>query len=221
MDVDKDLRPISLTPVLSKCIESYVRDWMLEIVRDSFDPHQFGCLKGSSTIHALVELTHLWTTALETHGQAIRILFLDFRKAFNRVDHRTLMHKLESAGLPPFIRGWIGSFLSDRKQRVKIEGTSSEWADVKAGVPQGTLLGPICFLVHIDDFKTCINDCKYVDDSTLWERCSFDGSDSDLQQAADEADQWCDTNKMQINYTKTKEMVIYYGKKPLQFIRIY
>ena len=212
--LDKHLRPISLTPIVSKAAEFYVRDWVMDLVADVLDPHQFGSLKGSSTVHALVELIHQWHTALDVPGKAVRVLLLDFRKAFDLVDHRILLQKLANTGIPNFLLRWIASFLTERKQRVKMGSTMSEWVQIYGGVPQGTLLGPTGFLVHINDLQTVCNTCKYVDDSSVWEVCEYGGRDSNLQIATDQAVEWAKKNNMKLNSDKTKEMLIYFGKKP-------
>lgn len=163
-----------------------------------------------------MKIYHQWLHALEDPSQVVRIFLLDFVKAFDRVDHKILMQKLSDSGLPDFIIRWIGNFLLDRKQRVKIGSDLSSWKDVKAGVPQGTLLGPPCFLLHINDLSTCVNDIKYVDDSNFWESCKWDGSDSRLQESADQASLWIDDNHMGANIEKTHEAAIYFGRRNLQ-----
>ncbi len=186
----------------------------MEFLEEILDDHQFGSRKGYSTVHALVELHHQWLEAVETTGSVVRVLMLDFRKAFDRVDHHILLTKLANLGLPDFLLKWMTSFLCERQQRVKIGQVTSTWRTINAGVPQGTLLGPPCFLLHINDLQTCCNMCKYVDDSSLWEVCDRSGSDSKIQQAANEAIQWSNDNNMQLNYDKTHEMIIYFGRKP-------
>ncbi len=163
---------------------------------------------------ALTELVHLWLRALEEQGAAIRIILLDFRKAFDRVDHRIVLTKLANTGLPDFLVNWITEFLFDRKQRVKLGNVTSDWCHIKAGVPQGTLLGPVTFLLHINDLQPACSTVKYVDDSTLWETCDRYGRNSVIQCAADQAYDWTERNHMQINTDKTKEMLIYFGRKP-------
>ena len=82
-------------------------------------------------------------------------------------------------------------------------------------MPQGTLLGPVTFLVHNNDFQTDCAAVKYVDDATIWESCAYTGADSQMQQAGDQTTEWSEENNMLINTEKTKEMVIYFGRKPL------
>ena len=118
-------------------------------------------------------------------------------------------------GLPDCLTRWMTSFLCERQQRVKLGNISSGWRTVGAGVPQGTLTGPIAFLLHINSLRTVCPLVKYVDGSTIWEVCNRDGSDSVLQTAADQASQWTDENNMILNTDKTKIMEIYFGEKPL------
>ena len=212
-DMSKDLRPISLTPVLSKCAEYHVREMIMATIMEDLDPHQFGSIKGSSTVLALLELYHLWITALDTLGNAVRILLIDYRKAFDRVQHSILLSKLANTGLPNCIIKWMTSFLLERKQRVKVGQTKSDWATINAGVPQGTLLGPPAFILHINDLQTSVNACKYVDDTTLWEICKTNKQGSKLQQAMNEVLDWSHQNEMQLNCQKTKEMLVYMGNK--------
>ena len=213
-NIHKDFRPISLTPVLSKIAEKFVRDTMLDVINDSLDPRQFGSLKGTSTVMALVEMYHQWVTALDKPGRIVRILLLDFRKAFDLVDHAILLQKLVHTGAPDFLVNWTASFLCQRQQRVKIAKDVSPWSVLNAGVPQGTLLGPVCFLLHINDLKTSCDTYKYVDDSTAWEVCSGKHiGDSKIQNAADDAIKWSNDNNMKLNSDKTKEILVDFRRK--------
>ena len=144
-------------------------------------------------------MIHRWSEATDKLDHYVRVALLDFSKAFDLINHNTLLVKLKHYDLPPHIRRWIATFLLDRTQRVKIGNTFSPPGHPKGGVPQGTLLGHKCFLVYINDLETpghpkggvpqgtllghkCflvyINDLempaplyKYVDDSTLFETC--------------------------------------------------
>jgi hypothetical protein len=213
--VDKDLCPISLTPILCKGLESHIRDWMLDFVKDIMDPHQFETLPGCLTTHVLMELVHLWLAGLVAHGSVVRVLFLDFHKAFDKVNHCILLSKLANLGLPDILVRWITYFLCERKRRVKIGQVTSEWVPINAGVPQGTLTGPTCFITHINDLKTICHHVKFVDDAALWEICDRAGEQSKIQKAADQASEWTQKNLMEENTDKTKELVIYFGKKEL------
>ncbi len=144
----------------------------MEIVEDLMNLYQFGSLKGSSTTLALIELVHNWLGSLESHGKFVRILVLDFQKAFDRVDHAILLSKISNTGVPDFLTRWVTSFLCDRRQTIQIGSTTSKWSHLKTGVPQGTLLGPVAFLLHINDLQTVCPNVKYVDGSSIWEVCN-------------------------------------------------
>ena len=143
--IEKHLGPISLTPVLAKCLEGHVTGWILDYMNSSIDPHQFESLQGSSTAHALVELVHLWHKALEKPRNMVRVVMLDFAKEFDRVDSTTVLKKLASLGLPNFLVRWLTEFFCERRQRVKLGQHLSELSQVKAGVRQGTWWGPSAF----------------------------------------------------------------------------
>ena len=213
LNLQKDLRPISLTPILSKGIEFYARDWFMGFFNDHIDEFQYGSQSECSTVIALVQLFHNWLLNLDTGGNIIRILLIDFSKAFDLVDHNILMRKISQLGIPEFLSSWLYSFLCNRRQRVKIGNTLSEWSQMNAGVPQGTLLGPSTFLLHINDLKTECHSIKYVDDTTIWETCDKKGDNSKIQNAANQTYEWCESNNMKINIDKTKEILINFSKK--------
>jgi hypothetical protein len=214
-NVNKDLRPISLTPILSKGLEFHIREWFMDFISDDLDKMQYGSRKNCSAVIALAQLVHEWLLAMETSNTIIRILLLDFRKAFDLVDHNILMDKIRETNVPDFLYSWIYSFLDGRKQRVKINNHVSSWLPINGGVPQGTLLGPVTFLLHINNLNTVCNAVKYVDDTTIWESCSIDLSNSKIQEASNQVSSWCLSNNMKINVDKTKEMRIYLGRKKI------
>jgi hypothetical protein len=214
LNIQKDLRPISLTPILCKGIEYYARDWFMDIFKSQIDEYQYGSQSECSTVIALAQLFHNWLLNLDSGKNVVRILLVDFSKAFDLVDHNILINKVSKTGAPEFLISWLHSFLCGRQQRVKIGSTFSKWTPLNAGVPQGTLLGPSTFLLHINDLKTDCNSVKYVDDTTIWETCDKRGENSNIQNAANQTFTWCQTNNMRLNTDKTKEMLIDFSKKP-------
>ena len=169
LDVDSDFRPISLTPILSKVLESFPYHWLLQSIVDQVDPLQFGSLRGSNTTMALIYLLHKWYEASDVPGSSLRICLLDFSKAFDHIDHKILLRKLQQMEVHPCLINWIAAFLSNRFQRTRVDQQFSDWKHVKAGVPQGTKLGPLLFLIMVNDLKPSFDLVKYVDDSTTWE----------------------------------------------------
>ena len=175
------------------------------------DPKQFGSLPGTSTTDALVEMIHRWYEATDIQGTYVRVLLLDYSKAFDLINHNILMDKLENLGLPPHILRWMGAFLLDRSQCVRIGDSMSRPGYPNGGVPQGTLSGPKDFLVQINDLSTPCPLYKYVDDSTIFEVCT-EGCVSMLQESLDIASQWTKDNDMKLNTTKTHELLIDFSR---------
>ena len=120
-DVNKHLRPISLTPILSKIAEDYVvKEYVKPAVLKKIDPRQFGTIPNSCTTHALISMTHNRYAGTDGNGATARVVLCDFRKAFDFIDHNVLVRKLSSYDIPRPILCWIVDFLMDRKQRVKL-----------------------------------------------------------------------------------------------------
>ena len=136
--------------------ESLVGRRLLATVTDKFDMKQFGAIRGRSTSHALVDILHTWNKALDDE-QSVRVLFIDYAKAFDHVDHETVMKKLAALGVSTILLRWIRSFLMNRQQRVKIGDLFSDW------------LGPFVFLTLINDLQSALQLHKFVDDCTLSE----------------------------------------------------
>jgi hypothetical protein len=156
------------------------------------DPNHFGSTNNRSTTHALIKLADLFFKSADSPDTIIRILFVDFAKAFDLVNHNVLLRKFQAYDFPPHITAWSMSFLHERKQFVEVRNNKSSCSVLRAGA--------------ID-----IDFAKYVDDTTVVS-VSTDANDYSLQFAADHLSVWCDENSMRINTKKTKEMLINFSK---------
>jgi hypothetical protein len=202
--VKDDLRPISLTPTLSKVLERLIGRRFLPNIMAKFDSRQYGALKGRSTLHALIDVTHLCHQALD-NCQSVRCLFVDFRKAFDHVDHTTALRKMAELNIDDIFLRWMRSYLSDRRQRVKVGNVVSSWLRPNGGMPQGSYFGPYVFLIMINDLTTDVPLIKFVDDVTAVEIVN-PGARSHMQTALDQIAHWSDANFMEINTKKSKQM---------------
>jgi len=203
---ETDLRPISLTPTLAKVLESFVGSWILGRVGDSSDDRQFGAQGHRSTMHALVDMLHHWHTAVD-NGESVRTVFIDFAKAFDHVDHSVLVVKLVALGLPDVIVRWTGAFLRERRQRVKIGDALSDWLQMPTGMPQGSHLDPLTFVILFDALQPGCLTHKYVDDTTMTEFLSRLAVSS-MQSLVDELVHQATDTGMIVNGRMTKEMLI-------------
>ena len=170
---------------------------------------QFEFRSGKSTYLALLNFVHSAYSYLDG-GKCVFSMFLDFSKAFDCVDHTILLNKIHHYGFRGFVYNWFRSYLSGRKQFVQMDGCISEVADITHGVPQGSVLGPLLFILFINDLPCCSSIFKYtlyVDDSTL--SFGFDPN-SDLVNTAstintelDKISLWLSAIKIKINISKT------------------
>jgi hypothetical protein len=163
--IQDDVRPISCTPALSKVLQSLVGRRILSNITPKFYKSQFGALKGRSTTHALIDITHRQHQALDDQNSAW-CLFIDFTMAFDHVDHTLSLEKLSAFGTDHLILRWLHSFLYNRQQREKIGNVTSQWTSLSGGMPQGTWLGSYVFLALIDVLRAVLSLLKFVDDVT-------------------------------------------------------
>ena len=141
----------------------------------------------------------------------MRIVLLDFAKPFDLINHEKLLVKLKANDVPPRILRWMGSFLLDRTQQVKIGKTVSSVGNPSGGVPQGTVSGPRSFIMFINDLTTRAPIYKYVDNSTIFEVCQ-EGYNTQIQESVDMVGIWTNQNNMRLNSEKCKEMIIDFSR---------
>ena len=171
----KNYRPVSLLSVVIKVFEKLVNNRIVDHLekRGLFSDFQYGFRSSRSTADLLTVVSDRIARAFNRYG-ATRVVALDISKAFDRVWHVGLLHKLKSYGISGQIFGLISSFLSNRRLRVVLDGKSSREYPVNAGVPQGSILGPTLFLLYINDLPDDVicNIAIYADDTTLYSKCN-------------------------------------------------
>ena len=216
-DSVENYRSISLLPISAKCLERIVHNAIYSHVSPYLSEWQHGFVKGRSCETQLVLTHHHWAKALD-EGRQVDVAFLDFSKAFDRVSHPVLLQKLCGFGISGSILQWCESYLSQRQQRVVLEGVSSSWSGVSSGVPQGSLLGPLFFVIFISDLPEVVlpGNCiaLYADDCKSSRIINSASDQSMFQEDLDNLHRWSLRNVIDFNVRKCKIMRITKKKQP-------
>ena len=195
-NLPSNYRPISLTSIFCRMLESIIKNRIMSYFQanDFFCNEQHGFRSRRSCETQLLTVMEHWTRCIDD-GTSVDVVYLDFQKAFDKVPHRRLLTKLEAYGVNGSILHWIKAFLSNRKQRVVVRGALSEWSTVTSGVPQGSVLGPILFIIYVNDLPDCIQSYLgiFADDTKLYRPICSSEDSSILQEDIDATLQWCDT----------------------------
>ena len=208
-------RPVSILSIVSKVFERVVYDQVESYFKSNklFYKFQSGFRRGLSTDTCLIHLTDYIRKQMDK-GNLIGMVLLDLQKAFDTVDHSTLLMKLRATGLGEDILRWFRSYLSDRKQLVDVSGTYSSTAQVICGVPQGSILGPLLFLIYVNDMSAVVKNklLLYADDSGI---LVSGKSRADIEHALEEdlhlVSQWLVDNKLSLHLGKTESIL--FGSK--------
>lgn len=214
-------RPVSLTSIPCKILEHIVLHEMNEVLDSILVYNQHGFRKGLSCATQLVTTIHAIAKSVDSR-QCIQTALLDFSKAFDKVSHNQLLGKLSQNNIPPNIVKWIASFLSDRAQRVLLDGDQSAVLPVKSGVPQGSVLGPSLFLLYINDLVEVIKFCEiklFADDILIYAELKDIQSVSNFQADLNALQRWADDWTMKFNVSKCAMM--FFGNLPLTGVAPY
>ena len=225
-------RPISLLPTISKIFEKVVHKQLYEYFTENnlFYKSQYGYRKGHSTELAALELADRISQHLDK-GEIPIAIFLDLSKAFDTLDHKILLSKLQYYGVKGAALNWFESYLSNRSQYVIYENTKSQQSPLSTGVPQGSVLGPLLFLIYMNDISKAsekFNSVLFADDTTLDNPLkTFDmiGTENPLDKAKlseninlelSKIYDWLRVNKLSLNIGKTKYMIFHYRQRNIK-----
>ena len=220
-----DLRPISVTPILSRLVEKLIvcKYIMPALPLDTISD-QFAFRPTGSTTAALVSLTHTVAQQLESRTY-VRCLLIDYTKAFDTINHSILFRKIQNLSIPCQIQRWIFMFFTGRSQAVQSGGEQAQWLPITRSIVQGSGMGPSAYLIYSMDLKTLSHYnsiIKFADDTTV---LVPQYSSVSLEEEFQNVQKWSVTNKLQINVSKTKELVFrrpsarhFSAPQPLPFI---
>ena len=206
-------RPISVISVFSRMLEKIVHDQLIEylITNKVLTPNQSAFRKLYSTVTSLINSTDYWYDNMD-EKQLNLAIFLDLKKAFDTVDHRILIKKLGAYGIRGISGGWLTSFLTSRKQFCSVNGQKSEARLVTCGIPQGSCLGPLLFIIYLNDFEKCLDFSRasmYADDTHVTLTSSnTDGLLTNAYKELRNISEWMRINKLSANPKKTEYMII-------------
>ena len=203
-------RPVSLMSMICKILEKIARQTVMEHLIDNglINDNQHGFVPGRSCITWLLVALDHWTDILDNHC-ALDAIYLDFAKAFDKVLHERLLLKVENHGIKGNVLEWIRDFLSNRQQRVVINGTHSAWAPVTSGIPQGSVLGPLLFVIFVNDMPDMVKSFLYL--YVCWwcqtvYKSQRDRRHYSIPRRPQALSNWADTWQLTFNAKKCKTM---------------
>ena len=204
-------RPVSILNIISKILERVVYDQVEKYFQDQdlLYKYQSGFRRGYSTDTCLIHLSD-FIRGENDKGNVVGMVLLDLQKAFDTVDHSILLMKLRASGLGDDITMWLQSYLSDRKQLVDVSGTFSSSENISCGVPQGSILGPLLFLIYVNDMSAVVKHklLLYADDSSiLVSDKSISTVEKMLSDDLKQVSEWLIDNKLSLHLGKTESIL--------------
>ena len=212
-EIFSNYRPVSVLPCLSKILERLVFDRCVDYLttHDILNNKQFGFRPKHSTYMAIAQMVDKINNAVERNETTIGV-FLDLSKAFDTIDHNILLHKLEYYGFRGIVLDWFRNYLQNRTQYVSYLGSKSELQNITCGVPQGSILGPLLFILYVNDITHTSNILDFIlfaDDTTiLYSHKNINSQINLINEELKEVSNWFRANKLSVNASKTNYMVL-------------
>ena len=220
-------RPISLLPTISKVFERVIYDQMYLYFNNNnlLADEQFGFRKNHSTEYAAIKLVDHISNEMES-GKTLVTLFIDLSKAFDTLSFDILLKKLNYYGIAGVNLKLMANYLRNRKQYVVFNNHNSEITDIRCGVPQGSILGPLFLSICINDLKNASNKCKflmYADDTTIYfniEDFDTNNLEAEINKELEQVNTWLKVNKLSLNVGKTKIMIFHGKRKHISELKV-
>lgn len=207
----ENYRPVSLTSLVCKVLEAFIKDKIVEYLDENeiIKETQHGFRKGRSCLTNLLEFLDVATESFD-RGKQLDVSYLDFSKAFDKVPHKRLGLQLKNHGIRGNILKWVETWLSGRQQRVILNGTKSGWKEVNSGVPQGSVLGPLLFIIFVNTIDDHVDSkvLKFADDIKIARVIERDHDLEIFQSDLNRLVKWAEDWQMKFNLKKCKIMHI-------------
>lgn len=204
----ENYRPISILPTVSKIFERLVHRAIYPSLHNIIIPQQHGFVQRRSTVTNLLIYTNYLFDNMDSNKQTDSI-YTDFQKAFDRVDHKRLLEKIAFNGIRGNLLRWFKSYITNRTQKIVIKGYESETVRISSGVPQGSILGPLLFILYINDISNCFKFCNfllYADDLKIYHKIECTLDIESFQGDLDRFTTYCTENKLSLSLNKCKKV---------------
>ena len=213
--IHSDFRPISLLPAFSKILEKVLAKQMQNYFNKNklLNKFQSAYTKNCSCTTVLLDITDFTFEAFD-NGEIVILVLLDYSKAFDCANHDIILAKAQSLGFQDSALSLLSSYLSDRKQKIKLDGNESEWCTLLNGVPQGSILGPLLFTILLTDIDSVINNSKhhcYADDTQVFAKCKVDNVENcinEINQDLKNIAEFSEKNCLDLNAGKSKYIIL-------------
>ena len=201
-------------------MEKLIRDQIIEHFKTNnlFTEKQFGFISGRSTSLQLIRVLEEWSEALD-NGNGVDCVYMDYQKAFDTVPHRRLLKKLEAYNIGEEMIQWIQNYLFGRKQKVSINNSDSNWKEVSSGIPQGSVIGPILFVIYINDLPEIVKSRVYLfaDDTKIFNIIQDQKDRETLQEDLNKLNEWSEKWLLKFHPDKCKYLHLGKNEPPSNF----
>lgn len=197
-------RPISKLCIIAKLFERIIYNQVYFALKKSLNQNQHGFLKGRSTVSNLIIFNDFITEAMDK-GHQVDVVYTDYSKAFDKIDHNILLLKLFKSGIHGDLLRWFSSYIDNRSQAVVLHNYSSNWTRVLSGIPQGSLIGPLLFNIYVNDIESCLQTSNllcFADDMKIYSSISSPEDVAAFQADLNRLESYCLSNKLELNTSK-------------------